>query len=239
MMWTLSKSDPPLTQCNDLLRCDLAAQHSDNRGTEGEKTAIQPYCKDIDDAVLQQVDHSHNSDFGNPPGGSQAYPPRGPLRSSFALRSRRTAVLVVVLLVVTCFQAFERFNLSLLAMNPKTAAWRASNSSDGALNLAKLYPALENSVSEECKTVWEKCSAGILCHRHVLSLAPFDDRNVTTVVAAGLDPFKISLNVCNSSCIISVRQFFDAIHGRYNGRVDHFNVSHYGNDGVAYFAKDT
>jgi hypothetical protein len=119
-------------------------------------------------------------------------------KRSHAPRSRRTTVLCIALLALAGMR-FSKFEAASPTVDLKAAAWLASNSSENALKLVKLYPKLDENATDECKQAWERSTATLPCHHTILSAA-FDNSNTTDAGAAGTDPFTSTKIVCEIQC---------------------------------------
>ena len=119
--------------------------------------------------------------------------------------------------------------------SPQNLSWSLSNSTDGSLNLALLYPSLESSASAECASAWETYSNALPCHRDILS-ATFDAGNATAVREAHLDPFIFTERVCSKECFDGVWQMLLFVHDKCHPRTDRFNLSSYERNTARYFS---
>jgi hypothetical protein len=120
--------------------------------------------------------------------------------------------------------------------NPKDAAWKFSDSADYALNLPKLFPILEEGASEHCKTNWTELASAVKCHRMILSSA-WDDGDADEVKAVEADPYAYSVEMCSGQCRSSIESLKTPLEHLCHQRTDRFDLTHYGNDGRAYFDK--
>jgi hypothetical protein len=120
--------------------------------------------------------------------------------------------------------------------DPKDAAWKSSGSVDYQLQLPRLYPALEDGTTEECKKLWEQYASGIGCHRMILTSA-WDDGKAQEVIAAGANPYGYSVEICNERCRKELVNFAQRMDSACQRRTDRFDLGSYGNDGRAYFGK--
>lgn len=160
-------------------------------------------------------------------------------RRSFTSLSRRTFIFVLAIFAIGSFQIWQRYASSAVdrQVDPKVAAWQASNSSDGALNLVRLYPKLNVDASTGCINAWEKYGS-LQCHRDILSLI-FDMGNATEVRIAGLDPLTTAQNICSNTCSASIDQLMRAFdHRSFNRRWCSFDLKSYGREELVYFDRD-
>lgn len=122
--------------------------------------------------------------------------------------------------------------------SPKRLAWRNSGSRDYKLNLPKLFPALEEGASKECKDTWKKYAANLNCQEQILSTA-WDNGDANEVRKAKVDPWAYSEWVCLDACRRSITSMESPLLKMCNRHTYRFDIANYGKDGNMYFDKKT
>ncbi|KAF2734818.1 hypothetical protein EJ04DRAFT_576650 [Polyplosphaeria fusca] len=134
-----------------------------------------------------------------------------------------TSVLVIIVIIVLLLVAFlvgkgKHYN------GPKDRFWKVSGSSDYRLELAKLYPPLEDGASEHCQKTWEKSASAMRCHRMILSAA-WDNGDPVEIEREYANPYAYQSLICQSQCKRSIESL--RIYYACSRRTDRFNMTDY------------
>lgn len=122
------------------------------------------------------------------------------------------------------------------AIEKKQRAFDVSGSMDFDLKLTKLYPPLDNGVSEQCVRTWNEAASELHCHKDIMSTA-WDKGDAESVKKAKMNIWESSQLVCGGfvACSKHIRVLREKVLANCTLRSDRFDVDKYETCKLRYF----